>query len=139
MAVSGGHTPLADATAPWPDGRVSLGIASMRSRWDERVAPDGHPDRNLTDLGREPAGACPAASRADLCHAGRSDRSGSRGPELTPATLREIAGSPPVLDLVHLGLGVDGHTASLVPGDPGLDVTEADVATDRGPTREDAG
>src|SRR5215471_8170077 len=125
MAVSGGKTPwimlrdLARVDLPWERVHVV--------QVDERVAPDGHPDRNLSHL-RESL-FDQAALRPEQIHAMpvESDNLEAACAEYC-RTLESLAGLPPVLDLVHLGLGPDGHTASLVPKDPVHDVKNVDVA-----------
>jgi 6-phosphogluconolactonase len=125
MAVSGGHTPwlmlraLAADELPWKQVHVF--------QVDERVAPAGDPARNFVHLRDSLLDHAPLPP--DHVHAMPVEATElDRGAEQYALTLRDVAGSPPVLDLIHLGLGADGHTASLVPGDPVLDFTDADVA-----------
>lgn len=124
-AFSGGSTPaamlaaLARLDVPWP--RVHVFQA------DERAVPDSHPDRNLGLLRTWllTRGSLPVANLHPMPVADADlDAAAAR----YAATLREVCGDPAVLDVVHLGLGADGHTASLVPGDPVLEVADRDVA-----------
>lgn len=125
MAVSGGKSPwlmladLANEDVPWANVHVF--------QIDERIAPAGDPDRNYVHLRDSLLQHAPIPPEQIYAMPVESPDIDAAAKEYAH-TLEGIAGKPPVLDLAHLGLGPDGHTASLIPGDPVLNVTDKDVA-----------
>jgi 6-phosphogluconolactonase len=130
VALAGGTTPLrayallGAAGGDWSHVHLWLG--------DERCVPAGHPDANERAVREALVDPLAAAGGAPRLHGAR----GELGPEdaawLYAADLVAALGPVPVLDVALLGLGEDGHTASLFPGHPAAGVRHAPVAAVRG-------
>ena len=132
VALSGGSTPRALYSLlalpgfadriPWPKVHLFWG--------DERCVPPDHPDSNFRMV-RESL-----LSKISIPSENVHRMAGEKEPKLAAAeyenelkTLFQLSeGEPPRFDLILLGLGEDGHTASLFPGSAALDETERLVA-----------
>jgi 6-phosphogluconolactonase len=125
MAVSGGRTPwqmlraLANEEMPWANVHVV--------QVDERIAPAGDKDRNLTHLRESLLSHAPIPENQIHAMPVEAEDLDQACRDYT-AVLNGICGKPAVIDLAHLGLGPDGHTASLIPGDAVCHVHDAEVA-----------
>jgi 6-phosphogluconolactonase len=134
VAFSGGSSPRAMlARLAELSGRALGSGAVTGLDWDtvdvfqvdERVAPDGDPARNLVDLQRE---LTDRVVPADRVHPIPVELGPEEAALVYAQELADVLGPEPTIDVVHLGIGDDGHCASLVPGDGALEVHDVDTA-----------
>jgi 6-phosphogluconolactonase len=124
IALSGGRTPWAMMRAL---AREDLSWRNVHIfQVDERVVPRDSPQRTLTQLDQSLLSSL--LSQPDVHPMPVEEADIAAAAARYGALLKQVAGLPPVLDVVHLGLGSDGHTASLVPDDPVLAVVDEAVA-----------
>lgn len=126
VALAGGSTPralyehLADCDLPWPEMEVFF--------TDERCVPPGDQDSNFRMANEALLSKVPVSVHrmpGELCDAGSYE-----------TEMRDVFGATPAFDLVLLGLGADGHTASLFPGDTALEEDQRWVVAVRRPDHQ---
>ncbi len=122
LLLSGGTTPARTYELLAQDARPADYKGIHLFFGDERAVPPDHVESNYRMVRR--AWLDPARFPPERVHRILGEVEADRAARLAEEDLRAVSGEPPVVDLGLLGLGTDGHTASLFPGSSALRETQ---------------